>query len=149
MALADDAQTYGRFVHTPSVHGKIALAKDYVRAALAYNRKFKTNVQTLIATRVSAALARELIGACFEIKPDGAKADRIVHLFQGGQIGATELGTTDGNAWGLLNAATQHIDHEAGRSADARVKSAWFGHGEAVKRRMMARLMQVTSGAVA
>ena len=57
-----------------------------------------------------------------------------MHLFQGGQIGATELDTTKGSAWGLLNAATQHIDHEAGRSADARVKSAWFGHGETVIR---------------
>ena len=73
-------------------------------------------------------------------KPDGAKADRIVHLFQGGQIGATELDTTNGNAWGLLNAATQHIDHEAGCSADAHVKSAWLGHGEVVKRRLLGRV---------
>jgi hypothetical protein len=87
------------------------------------------------------------VGACFQIRPDGAKADRIVHLFRSGQIGAAELATTNGNAWGLLNAATQHIDHEVGCSADSRVKSAWFGHREAVKRRLLARLLHLCSGA--
>jgi hypothetical protein len=72
-----------------------------------------------------------------------------VHLLQGGQIGAAALDTTKGSAWGLLNAANQHIDHKAGRSADARVKSAWFGHGEIVKRYLMVRRLQVSGGAVA
>jgi hypothetical protein len=30
----------------------------------------------------------------------------------------------------------------------ARVKSAWFGHGEAVKRRLLARLLQFHGAAV-
>ena len=88
-----------------------------------------------------------LLGACFQNRPDGARPIASCTSSGAGQIGATELATTNGNAWGLLNAATQHIDHEAGRSADARDKSAWFGHGEAVKRRLLARLLELRGAA--
>jgi phage/plasmid-like protein (TIGR03299 family) len=57
---------------------------------------------------------------------------RTLELFKGLGIGS-ELSTAKGTKWGLLNAVTQHVDHEWGRSADTRMESAWLGRGNEVK----------------
>lgn len=58
---------------------------------------------------------------------------RLMGLFGGEQIGADLCGTR--NAWALLNACTEYVDHERGRSDDTRMASAWFGAGEGLKLR--------------
>jgi phage/plasmid-like protein (TIGR03299 family) len=50
----------------------------------------------------------------------------IMELFNGRGMGAQAV-TANGTAWGLVNAATQYFDHDAGRSPDTRLNSAWFG----------------------
>ena len=40
-----------------------------------------------------------------------------------------------GTVWGAYNAITQHLSHEAGRNADNRYASLWFGQGADVNRR--------------
>lgn len=72
---------------------------------------------------------------------------RCLQLFAGEGFGA-ELGGVAGTRWGLLNAVTQHIDHEQGRTADNRLTSAWFGRGDAAKSEF-ARLLVGASGAMA
>ena len=58
---------------------------------------------------------------------------RIMELFsQQKAIGAELAGKT---RWGMLNAVTQLIDHERGRSDSTRMESAWFGTGNAIKDR--------------
>jgi phage/plasmid-like protein (TIGR03299 family) len=57
---------------------------------------------------------------------------RCLQLFAGAGMGAG-LDGVQGTRWGLLNAVTQHIDHEQGRSDDNRLTSAWFGRGEDFK----------------
>lgn len=52
---------------------------------------------------------------------------RCLALFAGEGMGADADGVK-GTAWGLLNAVTQHVDHEQGRT-DTRLESAWFGRG--------------------
>jgi phage/plasmid-like protein (TIGR03299 family) len=52
-----------------------------------------------------------------------------------GLIGS-DLGGTQGTAWGWLNAVTQYIDHEArANSVDTRLNSAWHGRGNQIKQR--------------
>lgn len=52
---------------------------------------------------------------------------RCLALFAGEGRGATMPGVA-GTRWGLLNAVTEHIDHEQGRDG-TRLEAAWFGRG--------------------
>jgi hypothetical protein len=59
---------------------------------------------------------------------------RIMQLFNGQAIGS-ELPGVAGTRWAMLNAVTELIDHERGRSNNTRMESAWFGTGAALKAR--------------
>lgn len=58
---------------------------------------------------------------------------RSLALFGGEGMGSQLPGSV-GTRWGLLNAITQHVDHELGRTPDTRMDSAWFGRGDEIKR---------------
>lgn len=60
---------------------------------------------------------------------------RILDLFAGDALGSELTGGP--TAWQWLNAITQMVDHERGRTADSRMASAWFGAGNALKSRAM------------
>lgn len=64
---------------------------------------------------------------------------RVIELWQGRTIGADILRAAhvDGSRWGMLNAVTQLVDHERGRSDNTRLESAWFGTGSAIKNRAL------------
>lgn len=64
---------------------------------------------------------------------------RILELFQGEGRGS-DLKTANGTRWGLLNAVTEFVDHEMGRTADTRLDNAWFGRGNAFKKDALASL---------
>lgn len=57
----------------------------------------------------------------------------LITLWDGQGVGAM-LASAEGTGWGLLNAVTQYIDHEYGRSQDSRIVNAWLGRGEQQKR---------------
>lgn len=59
---------------------------------------------------------------------------RIRELFDGRAIGADIPGVA-GTRWAMLNAVTELVDHERGRSDNTRIESAWFGTGAALKAR--------------
>jgi len=59
---------------------------------------------------------------------------RILQLFNGGAIG-NDIPGVAGTRWGMLNAVTELVDHERGRSDNTRIESAWFGTGAALKSR--------------
>lgn len=61
-----------------------------------------------------------------EEQPNARVMAQILDLFNGKAYGSS-LATANGTAWGLVNAATQYFDHDAGRTADSRINSAWFG----------------------
>ncbi len=66
-------------------------------------------------------------------QPNARPMASILDLFDGKAIGA-DLPAAHGTAWGLVNAATQYYDHRAGRSANSRLSSAWFGPASASRR---------------
>lgn len=58
---------------------------------------------------------------------------RIRDLFNGKAIGSDISGGL--NRWQMLNAVTELVDHERGRSNNTRCESAWFGQGAGLKAR--------------
>ena len=66
---------------------------------------------------------------------------RVMELFKGAAIGSDIPGVT-GTRWQALNAVTELVDHERGRSNNTRVESAWFGTGSAIKNRALELLTQ-------
>lgn len=64
---------------------------------------------------------------------------RIMDLFNGQAIGASIPGVA-GTRWAMLNAVTELVDHERGRSANTRIESAWFGTGAAMKTKALEML---------
>lgn len=64
---------------------------------------------------------------------------RVMQLFNGDLIGSDLTGGK--SRWGMLNAVTEYIDHERGKTNDTRMSSAWFGAGEGLKNRAYDLLM--------
>lgn len=57
---------------------------------------------------------------------------RVLDLFAGAGIGS-DTKAANGTMWGLLNAVTQYVDHEQGRTDNNRFKSGQFGEGAKLK----------------
>jgi len=73
---------------------------------------------------------------------DSRSVGRILDLFQGEGMGS-QLATSRNTAWGLLNAVTQFVDHEMGRTDDTRLDGAWFGRGQQFKQQAMSSLLAI------
>lgn len=79
----------------------------------------------------SQLLARP-VGAVVDEGRERRNVVSVMDLFNGAARGADHPGVA-GTRWGLFNAVTEHIDHNAGRSRDSALTSAWFGAGDSVK----------------
>jgi len=85
------------------------------------------------AAKVVKQLVGESRGKAESPVEDSRAYKRIIELFNGEAIGSDLSGGR--NAWQLLNACTQLIDHERGNNQDTRLASAWFGAGDHFKTR--------------
>ncbi|WP_199457637.1 MULTISPECIES: DUF932 domain-containing protein [unclassified Marinobacter] len=66
---------------------------------------------------------------------------KALSLYEGKGMGAT-LASSEGTAYGMLNAVTEFIDHQRrARTVDNRLDSAWFGTGAAIKSRALDQAM--------
>jgi phage/plasmid-like protein (TIGR03299 family) len=66
-------------------------------------------------------------------QPNQKGLQSVFELFSGNGMGS-DMASASGTAWGLLNAVTEHIDHQRrARNHDYRLDSAWFGQGAAIK----------------
>ena len=67
---------------------------------------------------------------------------RVLALYEGNGKGAA-LASSNGTAFGLLNAVTQFVDHERrAKNVDYRLDSAWFGQGAALKQKAFDNVTQ-------
>lgn len=127
-----------------AVKGKLGL----VTAQFA---EFMTAARTLAKKSVTTAKAEEfveslLIDTKTVLGEDARKSkqfQKIMGLFSGSAMGGTLLGA-EGTMWGVINATTQFVDWEARSSTpDARLSSAWFGRGDALKTEALERALAV------
>lgn len=115
---------------------------------LAKRQVGKTFATEFLKTLLPAGVKTEVVKGEKIVTPipvEETKAfDQIMSLFRGEALGSG-LSEANGTAWGLLNAITQHVDHQRGRSADTRMGSAWFGGGNALKDKAHKLLLEVVS----
>jgi len=74
-------------------------------------------------------------------QPNQKNIQAVYGLYSGGGKGSN-LKSSHGTTWGLLNSVTEFIDHERrARSQDYRLDSAWFGAGAAIKQKALEQAM--------
>lgn len=66
---------------------------------------------------------------CARVLPD------IIRLFEEGA--GANLEGSKGTMWGAMNAVTNYLTHERGRSDDIRLDSLWFGQGQTLNQRAL------------
>ena len=125
--------TFGRFIADAQALAARPVDMEEAREILRgiFGQPIKSRkLDTTPAGIAAAALAKAsggAVAAMIDIREQKSVA-RCLALFGGEARGANHEGVA-GTRWGLLNAVTEHIDHEQGRTSDARLSSAWFGRG--------------------
>jgi phage/plasmid-like protein (TIGR03299 family) len=132
LGVAEDH--WGRFIRTMRELAaqpiEFEQARSILREIFGQPVKRATSVASA-ANRVTSPFVASLIASA---EREQKSVARCLDLFAGAGMGSTHAGVA-GTRWGLLNAITQHVDHEQGRSADTRLDSAWFGRGAQFKAR--------------
>jgi len=134
------ARTGGKAAHKTS-HRTVWVPEDAKRAVEAANAEFGaycTMARELQRVRINTVQAAEftatLVGSAkTETGRTSSAFARVMSLFQGTARGAT-LDSSNGTAWGYLNAVTQYADYDTRATAvDNRLVSSMYGAGDKLK----------------
>jgi len=163
-ALTEDGKSMVKISHrstfdAEAVRQALGLARSTFEAFMAQARKL---AEVRVPQGTAVDVCRELFGQPRLAKPTTARetagfdrfmskiatpttiehrtTQKVLALFNGAGRGANHPGVA-GTAWGLLNAITEQIDHHAGRTADTRLDSAWFGQGNDMKQQALEALL--------
>lgn len=145
--------------HTGRIESKIEAARRAlgiaVQQAEQYGQEARAMAGRSITTREAVDYFAELVpvdkGASDRTKRNADKTrGRLLDLFANEP--ANTLPGIEGTAWAALNAVTQYVDHEAratgkgDRARDEnRLKSAWFGQGDAMKAEAFGRALAMVN----
>lgn len=112
--------------------------------------KYIESANKLVNVSMSDNEAKELINSLVLNKPDDAEkasmqsknqADLIMSLYKGAGMGSD---LTYGNAYGVLQAITESVDHHSrNRTADSKLWNQFFGAGDKLKQDAFDTLMQL------
>ncbi len=116
--------------------------------------KFQIEMRRLAAEKIDQDFAEAFLTTLLALKSkpraDGTLPDvrqsrgyvRMMALFNGAARGHEMV---RGTAWGLVNAVTEWVDHERGRTTDTRLDAAWFGAGNDLKTTAFSRMLEAVS----
>jgi phage/plasmid-like protein (TIGR03299 family) len=113
---------------------------------------FMYRLKTLSERKVKATEARNYFLKVFTDdsgtgvgKTNERSMAKALGLYEGEGMGSN-LASSEGTAYGLLNAVTEFIDHQRrAKTVDHRLDSAWFGTGAAVKNRALEQAMSLVA----
>lgn len=142
------ASLRGGWMHRVSIPHSAIFNPAEVKDALGLNvdawERFIANSRAMAAQKITddeadrflVVLLKPYVRQKEDVTADTVRASRgyksIMDLFGGAQIGG-QMDAVKNSAWGMLNAVTEYIDHQKGRSQDNRLNDAWFGRGAAMK----------------
>lgn len=120
--------------HTKSLPQKLEEAKTQIHRNLADYRRDLEAYQYLATRKVTRTAQADYIGKVIggDVNPKDLSTrakntiDEVVTLLDT-QRGIDEVPHIQGTAWQAYNAISEYYTHIAGRSADSRVNSQWFG----------------------
>lgn len=144
IAVAENEK--GRIVRVPH-NAELNIEDVRLQLGLALNawEHYKIRALKLAEREVSdpeaEAFLRELLGVADDETPRGFA--KILHLFNGGQMGAAKKSTRQ-TLWGVVQAVAEHVDHNPfARSDDTRLDSAWFGAGHNLKIKALNKALKI------
>jgi phage/plasmid-like protein (TIGR03299 family) len=124
------ANNLGSFTvqHTSSMNERLANAADALRRTGEYQAVLREEAEILAATQVTDKKARLLIAS---LVPDRrASRDKVIEGIMANYAASPTIEGYRGTGWGLLNAATEYMDHiKPQRTGNARFESITFGEG--------------------
>lgn len=119
---------------------RLGIAREQLASA-------KENAQRLAAQEMTRERAIAFVTDLFngdkqekELEKQPARVRRVIELFDG-QAAGSQLSSAKDTAWGLLNAVTQYVDHEHGRSTNNRLTYSWLYGGGSLKNRALVGLL--------
>lgn len=131
----------------------IDVAKRRATELMAAARQYEEDANLLAATGVSEEQAQKYFLSLFgvvsqktrQLTPQSRKnVDQLLRLYREGP--GAELESAKGTAFGLLQAVTRYVDHEAReRQAGGRLLSAWYGPGRNVKAEAVAAARELVA----
>lgn len=139
MALKDSAKKEVTVRHTSQfnaemVKQELGLARDTFGEFLLTARSLAK--KSMAESKAAEFVERLLVDTKTVYTEDPRKSKqfiKIMDLFKGSAMGGTLI-SSEGTAWGVVNAVTEFVDHHAKASTDShRMASAWFGRGDALK----------------
>ena len=119
--------------------------KRQLGIAISYWDGFMARMKALAECRVTETSTETFLKRVFTYPAPTLASDEVMvsersmkavqELFAGKGMGS-QLASSSGTAWGLLNSVTEFVDHHRrSRSVDHRRDTAWFGQGAAIKQR--------------
>jgi phage/plasmid-like protein (TIGR03299 family) len=139
MALTKDANKSFTLKHTSVFRPEDAKAElglatgEFSKFMLAARSLAKKQVSNMAAGEFVESLLVDTKTVLGENVRKSRQFTKIMDLFTKSAMGGTLLGA-NGTMWGLVNGVTEFVDHSArSQTVDARLASAWFGRGDALK----------------
>lgn len=118
---------------------KDVFEKWLIEASMLAERKMDTEQTELFFEQLLTPMQPKAIRGV-PPKPirEGKPFARLLSIYGGEMIGGDLTGGS--NRWRALNAVTQFVDWERGRTANSRLEGAWFGVGASIKDRAFSLL---------